>query len=386
MNIPVDSCSSCGACANICARGAISMQLDKEGFYRPNIDDSICSRCGACERICPWTNMVENPNGSSLLPRTIAAYAKDSQIRLKSSSGGIFSVLAEKILCDGGAVVGVAQLGHFHYGHIIVEDRLNLSKLQGSKYIQSDVGLIYQKVRTLLLEGRTVLFSGVPCQVAALYSVLGNKHFENLYTIDVVCHGIPSVKLYKKFAEKLSLEQNSTLSSTVFRDKSTGWKSYSVVHLFDNGEKLVIPHRQSTFIRMFLDRLCQNKSCTNCHYRKLPRIADITLGDYWNIDEAHPEMNDDKGTSVVLLNTNWGEKLFSSIAGLIEQQDSSLESAIAGNPCIVKSTKESFRRQDFFADLDYLSVDALERKYCVQLSKCKIALLKIRNRIMEFFH
>ena len=385
MSIPVAKCSSCGACANACARGAITMQLDKEGFYRPIIDESICSKCGTCERACPWLKNVSNPNEGAESPKTVAAYARNEQIRLESSSGGVFSVLAEHILDDGGVVVGVAQVAPTHFEHIFIENKADLSKLRGSKYVQANPGMIYKQVRTLLIDGRKVLFSGTPCQVAALYSVLGQKKFDNLWTVDIVCHGIPSVKLFEKFAENLSKEHNSTLVSTTFRDKSTGWKSYSVSQRFDNGEKISEPYGMSNYMRLFLSRICQNKSCSDCKYRKLPRIADITLGDYWNVVDVHPEMDNDKGTSVVLLNTNHGEELFHAIADGLVLCNSALEKAIAGNPCIVCSSKENFRRIEFFADLAELSMNELVEKYCVSLPLYKIALLKMRNYVLKFF-
>ena len=162
MTIPVAKCSSCGACANVCARGAITMQLDKEGFYRPIIDESICSKCGACERACPWLKNVSNPNENTESPKTIAAYAKDEPVRLESSSGGIFSVLAEHVLDDGGVVAGVAQVAPTRFEHIFIENKADLSKLRGSKYVQANPGMIYKQVRALLIGGRKVLFSGTP--------------------------------------------------------------------------------------------------------------------------------------------------------------------------------------------------------------------------------
>lgn len=385
MTVPVAKCSSCGACANACARGAITMQLDKDGFYRPIIDESICSKCGTCERVCPWTRIVSNPNECTTSPKTIAAYAKDELVRLKSSSGGVFSVLAERILDDGGFVVGVAQVAPTRFEHIVIENKEDLSKLRGSKYVQANPGMIYKHVRALLVDGRKVLFSGTPCQVAALYSVLGKKNFDNLWTIDIVCHGTPSVKLFEKLVEKQSRAQNSTLVSTEFRDKSTGWKSYSISQSFDNGKKISEPYGRSDYMRLFLSRICQNKSCSDCKYRKLPRIADITLGDYWGVSNCHPEMDDDKGTSVVLLNTSHGENLFANVSENIKQCNSVLEKAIAGNPCIVLAGKENFRRIEFFGDLDRLSMDELVEKYCVSLPLYKIILLKIRNYVLKCF-
>ena len=390
MNIPVKNCSSCGACANICAHGAITMQLDKDGFYRPIVDASKCVKCGLCEKKCPWENEVFNPNRSSKAPKTVAAYALNEDIRLQSSSGGVFTILAENILDDGGVVVGVAQLSSKRFGHIVVDNRADLTKLRGSKYVQADAGTIYKDVRDLLKTGHKVLFSGTPCQVAALYAVLGKLAMsKKLMTVDIVCHGTPSVKFFEKYIGEIERKYSLSISSTLFRNKSRGWRNFSMMLLQNgcSGENTVYSKtlHDDVFMRCFLKNLCLNTSCSDCHYCKLPRIADITLGDYWGVGNYHPEMDDDKGTSVVLLNTEHGAQLFSSVEDSVKQCNSALENAIAGNPCIIRSSKENFRRKDFFADLDKLSIKKLVERYCIRLPLYKIVLLKIRNCILKGF-
>ncbi|MCQ2049796.1 MAG: Coenzyme F420 hydrogenase/dehydrogenase, beta subunit C-terminal domain [Candidatus Saccharibacteria bacterium] len=360
-------CSSCAACANICARQAISMQLDGEGFYRPVVDSSKCVECGACAKVCPWLNNVVNLNSSAEKPRTVAALAKDDSVRKASSSGGIFTVLAKAILAEGGVVAGVAQMASGSFGHIVIDNIADLEKLRGSKYVQANPGLVYKDVRTALREGRKVLFSGTPCQVAALYSVLGKNSFENLWTVDIVCHGTPSVKVWRKYVDELENKESSRLSHVTFRDKSTGWSGYSLIHSYENGKNARVGHGSSVYMNLFLSRICQNTSCSDCRYRKLPRIADITLGDFWGISRFHPQMDDNKGTSVVLLNTEHGESLFNSISDQIRQCESSVENAIAGNPCIVRSSVEHPKRAEFFAELDSKSLNELLKKYCPRI-------------------
>lgn len=381
MNIPVQNCSSCAACANVCARNAVSMQLDAEGFYRPVIDAEKCVQCGACERICPWNKPVENPNVADVSPKTVAACAKDESVRLQSSSGGIFTVLAERVLDDGGVVVGVAQTSPTRFGHIVVDNKANLEKLRGSKYVQADVGLVYREVRSLLKAGRKVLFSGTPCQVAGLYAVLGNAASADLFTVDIVCHGTPSVKVFEKYVREMEKTDDSVLDGVNFRDKSEGWSGYALLHRFKSGKSVSVHHGRSKYMRLFLSRICQNTSCDDCHYRKLPRIADITLGDYWGISKYHPEMNDNKGTSVVLLNTEHGKALFKTVADKVVQCDSMVEYAIAGNPCIVRSSKLHPKRAEFLANLDKYSLDQLIKKYCPFPSALKRAYTRVRGML-----
>ena len=394
MNIPVKNCSSCGACANVCGRNAISMQLDVEGFYRPEIDLEKCVECGACERICPWNKEVLNPNKSSNNPQTLAAFAKDELIRLQSSSGGIFSILAERILENGGVVIGVAQITPTHFGHIVVENKEDLGKLRGSKYVQADANFIYKEVRSLLKSGRKILFSGTPCQVAALYAVLGNAATSvNLFTVDIVCHGTPSVKVFEKYVRELEKEKSALVASSRFRDKRKGWRLYSMTSSLNtiSGDCFQFSKtlREDKFMRVFLQNICLNSSCADCHYGKLPRIADITLGDYWNIAKVHPQMDDNKGTSVVLLNTEHGKALFESVADKVFQCDSKVEHAIAGNPCIVRSSKQHPKRFDFFADLDKYTLNDLIKKYCPYPSlinriyaKTRRVLGKIKRKLL----
>ena len=372
MNIPVKNCSSCMACANICARNAIEIVQDVEGFYRPQIDEELCVKCGACERVCPWNHLITNPNSSSERPQTFAAYSNDDNIRLNSSSGGIFSVLAKTVLREGGVVVGVGYKDPTHLEFKIVETEAEMKDLRLSKYFQANVGLIYKTVKKLLQEGRKVLVSGTSCQVAALYAVLGKRLFENLTTIDIVCHGVPSQKVFEKYIQELESRKGKVVN-TNFRDKVSGWKRFSLTNIFESEyvgickESKIL--REDTFMQAFLDNLCLNKSCMNCNYGKLPRIADITLGDYWNIAKHHPEMDDDKGTSVVLLNTDHGKDLFHTAqnaeanALTMTVCVSQLEYAIDGNPCIVRSSHAHKNRDTFMAMLNSATLPELLKKF-----------------------
>lgn len=364
-------CSSCAACANACTRNAISMQLNSEGFYRPIIDEKKCVQCGLCEKVCPSVNIVDNPNNAPKEPQTFAAYAKDEKIRSSSSSGGIFSVLAEQILDNGGVVAGVAQLAKSHFGHIVVENKADLEKLRGSKYVLADVGLVYRDVRSYLKANRTVLFSGTPCQIAGLYAVLGKTAtYANLFTVDVVCHGSPSVKVFEKYIAEIEKDKSAFVLSTSFRDKRKGWGLYSMTSSLNTifGECFQISETvdKNKYLQVFLRNLCLNASCSTCHYAKLPRIADITLGDYWGVDRHHPDMYDDKGTSVVLINTDNGKKLFETVKDKINYRESDIRIAASCQRNITRPSIAHRKRKAFLKDLDYMNFSDLYTKYMTE--------------------
>ena len=364
MNIPVNNCSSCAACANACTRNAITMQLDTEGFYRPIIDKEKCISCGVCEKICPWTHNIENPNQAKQVPETFAAHAIDETIRKESSSGGIFSILAEKILEEGGVVVGVAQLEPSRFGHIIVKDKFNLSQFRGSKYVQANVGMVYRDIKKILNDGQKVLFSGTPCQVAALYAILGHIKISNLFTIEVLCSRIPSVKVFENYITALEEKEKTNLERASFRKKDPSWRNFLLSHKFGTTE-IKVPHKKTPYMRLFLSGLSGNTSCFDCHYRKLPRIGDITLGDFWGIEKFHPEMDDDKGTSVILLNTEHGKALFNTISDKILECKSNIKFATSSNPGLNQHHPKPSKRAQFFRDLDILSLDEITYKYCM---------------------
>jgi coenzyme F420-reducing hydrogenase beta subunit len=247
--------------------------------------------------------------------------------------------------------------------------------------VQADAGLVYRAVRCLLKAGRKVLFSGTPCQVAGFYAVLGNAASADLITVDIVCHGTPSVKVFEKYVREMEETDDSALDGINFRDKSEGWSGYALLHRFRSGKSVSVHHGRSKYMRLFLSRICQNVSCAECHYRKLPRIADITLGDYWGISKYHPEMNDNKGTSVVMLNTAHGGELFDSVADKVVQCDSEVEYAIAGNPCIVRSSTPHPKRAEFFANLDKYTLDQLIKMYCPFPSPLKRVYTRVRGML-----
>lgn len=297
-----DSCSGCGACLNKCPKDAIIMEYDAEGFLFPKVTDA-CIDCGACLKACP----VEHPVEHHQTPETYAVMASD-ELRMKSSSGGMFSLMADVILQQGGAVCGAAYAGDFMtVHHQWAEKPEDLVPLRGSKYVQSDTRLTYRQAKKYLDQGRPVLYTGCPCQIAGLYSYLG-KTYENLYTADLVCHGSNSATAYQSFLKEFT--EGKKIEKVDFRDKKHfGWASSTVAYLKDGTVKKQ-SFDNNAWYNGFLEGVFNRENCSKCPYARTERVADITLGDCWQVHRLDPALDDRKGTSLVLVNSEQGKALF----------------------------------------------------------------------------
>jgi coenzyme F420-reducing hydrogenase beta subunit len=352
-------CTGCASCANVCSKNAIKMSLNGDGFYNPEIDPELCVKCGLCERICPAIHPVYN---NAAGPKCYAVMAKD-EVRARSSSGGAFEILAKITFDKGGAVCGVDYKKDFTTAHVIIEKYEELHRLQGSKYTQSDVGLVYRSIRSLLNDGRQVLFSGCPCQVAGLYAYLGNsKLYDSLVTVDLLCHGIPSVKAAKKYFDFIS--NGREISSLKYKSKKYyGWRA-NVDADFTDGTNYRKPADADPFFCGYLNGGGVNKNlpCTDCAFNKLPRQGDITIGDFWGISKYKAELNDGKGTSVVLVNNKKGASVFKELktSHLLKIWESvPISVASAGNPVVTRSYRLHPGRARFFSELDTVPYNTL---------------------------
>lgn len=299
-------CTGCGACANICPKAAIQMLPDEEGFIQPVIDDALCVKCKLCEKTCPVLSCKKNAN--SLHPNIYAMRA-DDEIRSRSSSGGIFTLAAQWILSQNGVVCGAAFDDNMQLKHILIESENDLDQLRGSKYLQSNVNDIYIRIKSLLNSNRKVLFSGTPCQVAALYSVVGEN--ENLYTVDILCHGVPSQAVFNLYCDYIA--RGRKISSVNFRSKEFGWVANHIKIEFDNKENHVGTDREDPYEIGFLRNLFLRRSCESCSFSEFPRWGDISIGDYWGISKMDPSQNDGKGTSIFLANSEKGKEIFNAV-------------------------------------------------------------------------
>ncbi len=343
-------CSGCRACYNACPFSAINMECDKEGFMYPSIDNAKCIDCGKCKNVCPVLTEYSGNKG-------ISAYAcinKNEHTRIESSSGGIFSLIAEAVIDKGGVVFGAAFDDSFNVIHICVENKKELSRLMGSKYVQSDIRDTYKRAEEFLKQNLLVLFSGTPCQISGLKAYLG-VDYDNLILLDLICHGVPSQKVFNIYLNELQKNCDCSITSETkiqFRDKISGWYGYSVSVKFDQNNIYCKNKSDDIYMKAFLNNLSLRPSCYNCHCKSIYRQSDITLGDFWGIKKLHPELFDNKGTSLVLINTDKGERIFKAISDSIQVIKVDLESAIKRNTSVYKAPKMPKTRTKFMKSLD----------------------------------
>ncbi len=303
-------CYGCGACKNICPNNAISIVINEEGFLKAKVDAINCIECGFCVKVCPILN-VKYINDTE--PECYAAWGKDN-IRKVSSSGGVFAVIAEKVLEKKGCVVGARWDDDFYVSHKLIKKMEELPQLKGSKYVQSNILNSYQETEKELKKGNIVLFSGCPCQIAGLYSFL-QYNYEKLITVDLICHGVSSTKVLKKYV--IDNYGEKEIDRIDFRDKSAfGWSTEMNI-FFKNGDIVRERAKKDTFFLAYLSNLSLNSVCENCQFTHIPRQGDISLGDFWEIEKYDRNLNDGKGTSLVLINNEKGKKVYSIISEML---------------------------------------------------------------------
>ena len=341
-------CTGCTACASICPRQCIQMKKDDAGFEFPEvIEQSACIACGACERICPvLANKKTEESHSSTF--AYAAFSINDSLRMESSSGGVFSELAVVILQLGGIIYGASYDDEGVVRHTGIEAQKELGKLRGAKYSQSILGDSFLTLKKQLDSGRTVLFSGTPCQVAGLRAFL-KRDYDNLVCIDFVCHGVPSPMAWDAFIKyRAEKDADGKLPQSInLRSKETGWSKYQYSNVFkyEDGKKNSTVSSQSLFMKLFVGDYISRPSCSNCKFKGYSRISDITLGDFWGIWDIEPEMDDNKGTSVVLVHSHKGETLWKDVDSKIKSKEVTLEQTSQENLSMVVSSKANPNRE-----------------------------------------
>lgn len=349
-----DNCTGCTACINICSQNCLSMKSDSQGFLYPMLQyPEKCIECNLCAKVCPL-NKKQTHNLSEELTEAYAAYSLDDSLRKESSSGGIFSEIAQMVIQTGGVVYGAAYSKDFRVTHICVENCVDLEKLRGAKYAQSDLESAFTEIEKRLEEGQQVLFSGTPCQIEGLKSFL-RKDYDNLLTIDIVCHGVPSPAAWEQYVlYRANKDCDGKLPRKInLRSKVTGWSRYRYSNVYDypGGKQYVQWGGEDLYMKLFVRDYINRKSCEMCHFKGFQRVSDITLGDFWGIWDQMPEMDDDKGTSLVLLHSQKGKLYFHALDKKISYKKVTLEQAVAQNPSILQSSPAKPEREAVLASI-----------------------------------
>ena len=341
------NCCGCSACLQACPKHCITMQQDAEGFKYPQVDTSSCIDCGLCEKVCPFLHPYEPRT-----PRhTYAAINNNEQIRMESSSGGIFTLLAEQIITDGGVVFGARFDENWQVKLDYTETVEGLASFRGSKYVQARSEETFVQCERFLKSGRKVMFSGTPCQIAGLNHYL-RKEYDNLLTVDFVCHGVPSPKVWAKYLHEVAGIVN--VQGVSMRDKQhEGWKRFNfVLDYKKEGDTISIAsyHQNNDYMRAFLCDMILRPSCYACKAKECRSHSDITIADFWGIQNIRPDMDDDKGTGLVLVHTVKGKDYMPF--GKITYEEVTFEDGYRENPALYKSAKPWFRRAEFFRKVD----------------------------------
>ena len=408
------NCSGCSACASICPKHCITMQADSEGFLYPKVNEADCIDCGLCEKVCHELHPFEERKPQ----KVYAAINKDEEVRLKSSSGGIFYLLAEKTITEGGVVFGARFDEQWQVVIDYAETIEGVKAFMGSKYVQARMATAYVDAKRFLTEGRKVLFSGTPCQIAGLHHFL-RKPYDNLLTVDIICHGVPSPLVWKEYLKELierpkgvagkksvlsSLKEKPVITGIFFRDKSEGWKKYgfvirvmsatktdknTVLSSVNNENKEYVfrePMKKNLFMRLFLKNIILRPSCYECHSKSGKSYSDVSLADYWGIWRISSEMYDNKGTSLVLGNTSKGVNLLLSLN--FRSVETSYADALRYNPAIEKCCKKTGDEfWDYFKGNGLKGIGKFLKKYEISFSEIVMSRIKtIISRILDIYY
>ena len=357
-------CCGCSACVLRCPKQCISLHEDHEGFLYPKVDIETCIDCALCEKVCPILN-----EGNKRKPSKVyAAINKDEKIRLESSSGGIFTLLAEQTIREGGVVFGARFNDKWNVIHSWTDTIEGIADFRGSKYVQSTIGDTYREAKDFLKQGRKVLFSGTPCQIAGLKKYL-RKDYDNLLTVDVVCHGVPSPLVWRTYLDEtrkqlraergvgkntlsLSIDELPVITGISFRDKTNGWKKfgfrlrYAASEAAENSvfasaikeeQELLQPFSENVFMKGFLRNLYLRPSCYACSARSGKSGSDISIADFWGVQNYYPEFDDDKGVGLILINSYKGTLNYDEVD--MTKIETTYELGLRNNPCMEHSVR-----------------------------------------------
>lgn len=355
-----EDCSGCSACAKVCPMNAISMIADEEGFLYPQIDEQKCIKCGLCDKVCgfvPTKVQIE-------LPKAYGVKHKDTETRITSRSGGAFVAFSDWILKHSGVIYGASMQADCTVKHVRATSGIERDAMKTAKYVQSDMNDIYPSVGKDLNDGKMVLFSGTPCQIAGLYAYIYAKKVndEKLFTCDLVCHGVPSPKVWHDYVEYIKSKYSKGIETARFRDKSFGWDSHCESFVLTSGKKVV----SRDYTDLFYEHIMLRPSCHKCYFANVNRVADVTLADFWGIEKNRPEFDDNKGVSLVLVNTEKGRRMFEASISELENFECDIKNCM--QPTLVKPSIASGRRTAFWNDYKRMPFEKVLKKYTTPLS------------------
>lgn len=359
-----EDCCGCSACANVCGAGAIALFKDEEGFVYPRVDQSICTDCGLCEKVCPIINRkgqdLEKPRVKSLF----AGWLADQANLRRSASGGAFWALARQMIADGGVVFGAVYDSDMKVVHDVADTLDGCRRFQGSKYSQSDISEAMRHCRSILRKGRRVLFTGTPCQIDGLKRFL-IKEYENLLTMDVVCHAVPSPRIFAEYVDYAGRMLHGSIADIRMRDKSTtrGWfPPYTFKYIMRDGKEYVDPEKVINWSEAFGSGLINRPSCHEYKYTNLNRVSDITVADFWDFDNLRPDLRTNKGTSLVMANTSKGLDMINRISyDLMELSSITIKEGM--QPRLKSPSAVNPLREQFWADYNKKGFTYAYKKY-----------------------
>lgn len=359
ISLVKEHCFGCSACKQICPVSCISLEPDSKGFLYPIVDELQCIGCGLCLQVCPY--ITDQSLGAELYPNTLVYAAKheDRTIRMQSSSGGAFTAISDYVLEQKGVIYGVAYDNTMTARHIRVDSPQQRDSLRGSKYVQSDLGDTFKEVEKDLNLDRTVLFTGTPCQVAGLRNYLQNE-YEKLLLVDLVCYGVPSPKIFTEYMFEAEKKEGRKVIDCTFREKSKGWRN--MVLQLDFGSKITtLDSFDSPYYTLFLKRTILRPSCHECKFCNFNRSGDITIGDFWGIEESLPEFEDEKGVSLLLVNSKKGKTLFKKIAKRLDYIESTHEKCL--QPPFLEPTPPNKDKDAFWQEYETYGYSYVANKY-----------------------
>lgn len=374
-------CCGCNACGDICPKGSITFLLDHEGFWYPHVNQETCIDCHLCEKVCPIINKADYVCRFNT-PKIYAAYTKDEHIRLDSTSGGIHSMLAQAIFKRNGYVGGAVYNYDHTVSHILSSDPNQLEAIRSSKYLQSKMEGQYKEVKHVLESGKIVFYCGAPCQIQSLYKYL-HKEYDNLITCDFICRGVNSPKVFLSYINMLERQYGARATNIKFKAKKWGWHNFSIRVGFENGKEYCKDREHDLFYIGYLGYgNFARPSCYDCQFKGFPQKADITLADFWGIEKIDPSMDQDKGTSLVMINSEKGQFLFDSIRDKINSKEFSLDEAQRCNQAMVSSLKAKANNRDaFFEAIDKKPFELVAKQFFDVKSPLQFFIYKLKSKL-----